>query len=73
MLVSFEAYNELDKRYYVNLDNVAYLKPHHVHEDVTVVYFAIGNENGLKYIYVKGTLDEVAKRFDAVQTRLLNL
>lgn len=64
MLVAFDAYNELDKRYYVNIDNVAYLKPHHNRNDVTVVYFAIGNENGLKYIYVNGTLDEVAQKLN---------
>ena len=64
MLVSFEAYNELDKRYYVNITNVAYLKPHHANEHATVIYFAIGNENGLKYIYVKGTLDDVARRLN---------
>ncbi len=66
MLVAFNAFNELDKRYYVNLDTVAYLKPHHSHADVTVIYFAIGNENGLKYIYVQGTLDEVAEKFNQI-------
>lgn len=62
-MIRFQAFGDSEHDYLINPDQVAYVKPHHIHDDVTVIYFAIGNENGLKYIYVKGSLNDVEARF----------
>jgi hypothetical protein len=61
-MIRLKAFGEVEHDYLINLAQVAYMKPHHLHADVTVIYFAIGNENGLKYVYVQGTLDAIEQQ-----------